>query len=185
MNTSVKGFTNKKIINQEAAQWVLLLEETPKLSKKQIAELNAWVSTSDVHRECIESMAESWGEMDLLSSVMLPQEMQTPSFFSVLLANLLMPVVALYAVLSVCINQSKKLLRPVVATPLLLCGLMAVAIFVGQPIDNNQHLVLTTKIGEHQSHTMPDGSILWLNSSTKIEEIESADSSKAEGVTSK
>ena len=78
MNTSVKGFTNKKIINQEAAHWVLLLEETPKLSKKQIAELNAWVSTSDVHRECIESMAESWGEMDLLSSVMLPQEMQTP-----------------------------------------------------------------------------------------------------------
>jgi len=33
MNTTVKGFTNKKIINQEAAQWILLLEDTPKLSR--------------------------------------------------------------------------------------------------------------------------------------------------------
>jgi len=169
MNTTVKGFTNKTIINQEAAQWVLLLEDTPKLSKQQIAELNDWVSTSEVHRECIESMAQSWGEMDLLSGVMLPQEMHRPSLFSVLLTNLLMPVVALYTLLTVCIKQSKKLLRPAVSIPVILCGVMGVLVFIAQPIDTNKNLVFTTKMGEHQSHTMPDGSILWLNSSTKIE----------------
>ena len=81
---NVKGFTNKIIINQEAAQWVLLLEDTPELSKQQIAALNAWIGTSDVHRECLESMVASWGEMDLLSSVMLTQEMRSPSLFSAL-----------------------------------------------------------------------------------------------------
>ncbi|MFB1000194.1 MAG: hypothetical protein QMC13_08215, partial [Colwellia sp.] len=69
MNSNVQGFTNKIIINQEAAEWLLLLEDTPTLSKKQITELNAWVSTSKVHRECLESMAKSWEEMNLLHTV--------------------------------------------------------------------------------------------------------------------
>lgn len=169
MNNNVKGFTNKTIINQEAAEWVLLLEETPKLSKKQIADLNNWVSTSDIHRECLESMAKSWSEMNLLSAVMVPQEMKKPSFFSVALTHLLMPFVVLFTVLSVSIKQSKNILRPVVATPLILCALIGGAIFMTLPVNESQGLVLTTKMGEKLSHTMTDGSTLWLNSSSKIQ----------------
>ena len=169
MNTRVQGFTNKTKINQEAARWVLLLEETPKLSKKQRDELNAWVSTSAVHRECLESMVQSWEEMNLLSSVMLPQEMQKPSFFSVLLTNLLLPVVALFALLSVCIKQCKSILNPMIAAPLLLCALVGGVIFIAHPVNEDHKLVFTTKMGEHLSQTMTDGSIIWLNSSTKIE----------------
>ena len=165
MNTTVKGFTNKTIINQEAAQWILLLEDTPKLSKQQIEDLNAWVATSEVHRECLKSMAQSWGEMDLLSEVMLPQEMRKPSLFPVMLSYLLMPIFALFTALSI---VSKNLLRPIVATPLILTGLMVI-VFITQPTNTNNNIVLTTKIGENKSHIMPDGSTLWLNSSTKIE----------------
>lgn len=168
MNKTIKGFTNKTIINQEAAQWVLLLEDTPKLSKKQIEDLNNWVSTSDVHRECLESMAQSWGEMDLLSEVMLPQEMRKPSLLTVIASHLLMPIMALHTLLSSVIKQSKNLLRPVVATPLLLMGLLGF-IFVTQPVDTHNNVTISTHIGESKSHIMPDGSTLWLNSSTKIE----------------
>ena len=34
---NVKGFTNTRKINQEAAQWILLIEDTPKLSKEREA----------------------------------------------------------------------------------------------------------------------------------------------------
>ena len=54
---NVKGFTNTAKINQEAAEWILLIEDTPKLSKEQIKALNQWVSTSDVHKECLTNMA--------------------------------------------------------------------------------------------------------------------------------
>ncbi len=165
MNTTVKGFTNKTIINQEAAQWILLLEDTPKLSKKQIEDLNAWVATSEVHRECLKSMAQSWGEMDLLSEVMLPQEMRKPSLFPIMLSYLLMPIFAVFTVLSI---ARKNLLRPLVATPLILMSLMVI-VFITQPTNTNNNIVLTTEIGENKSHIMPDGSTLWLNSSTKIE----------------
>ena len=169
MSSSIKGFTNKIILNQEAAQWVLLLEDTPKLSKKQIDKLNAWVSTSPVHRECLKSMVQSWGELDLLNSVMLPQEMQRPSFFMVFVTNLFMPFVSLFSLLLVYIKQSKNIISPLIVTPLLLCVIVGGKIFITDPVVNNQSSVFSTKIGEHRSHAMSDGSVVWLNSSTKIE----------------
>ncbi len=168
MNTNVEGFTNKIIINQEAAQWVLLLEDTPELSKQQISELNTWVATSEVHRECLENMVNSWGEMDLLSSVMLPQEMSKQSIFSTLQAKFLFPVLVIYAFLSTCIKQRNQLLRPVLSVPILACVLTWLVISFNPIETKTEGLVFNTKMGESLSHVMPDGSILWLNSSTKI-----------------
>ncbi|MBL4942101.1 MAG: FecR domain-containing protein [Colwellia sp.] len=169
MNSNVQGFTNKTIINQEAAEWLLLLEDTTTLSNDQIAELNAWVSTSEIHRECLESMAKSWEEMNLLSAVMRPQEMQKPSWLSVILSNLLIPALALLHLLSANIKESKYTFLPVVATSLLLCVLIGGGIFITQPVNETQGLVFTTKMGETLNHTMSDGSTLWLNSNTKIQ----------------
>jgi len=168
MNNNVEGFTNKTIINEEAAQWVLLLEDTPELSKKQIAQLNAWVATSNVHRECLENMVNSWGEMDLLSSVMLPQEMRKTSMFSTLLAKLFFPILAIYAFLSTCIKQKNQLLRPVVAMSILVCVMTWLMISLNPTGTKTEDFVFNTEMGEHLSHVMPDGSILWLNSSTTI-----------------
>lgn len=168
MNNNVKGFTNKTIINQEAAQWVLLLEDTPKLSKKQIAELNAWVATSNVHRQCLENMVNSWGEMDLLSSVMLPQEMRKQSMFSVLLTTLLFPLLAIYAFLSTCLKQRNQLVRPILTTSILFCVFAWLVItFIPTTLKTND-FVFKTEMGESRSRIMPDGSILWLNSNTTI-----------------
>jgi len=169
MNTNVEGFTNKTIINQEAAQWVLLLEDTPELSKEQIADLNVWVATSDVHRECLENMVNSWGEMDLLSSVMLPQEIRKPSLFSTLRAKLFFPILAIYAFLSTCIKQRNQLLRPIWAAPILACVFTWLVISLNPTETKTEGLVFNTQIGESLSHVMPDGSILWLNSSTEIQ----------------
>mgnify|MGYP000163540916 CR=1 FL=1 len=168
MNTNVEGFTNKTIINQEAAEWVLLLEDTPELSKAQIEALNTWVATSDVHRKCLENMVNSWGEMDLLSSVMLPQEMRKPSVFSMILPKVFFPIFALYAFLSACLKQRNQLLQPVLIAPLFMC-VFAWLVIAYIPTDNQaQDIVFQTKVGENLSHTMSDGSILWLNSSTRI-----------------
>ncbi len=173
MNTNVKGFTNKSKINEEAAQWVLMLEETPNLHNQQIEALNAWVATSDIHRQCIESMATSWGEMDLLTQVMAPQEMRKPSILLTMLTYLFLPVIALFSLLTVTIKesikQSKNLLRPVVFAPVLLCAVTFFTVINLQPTSNPTKLVLSTKIGEKIHHNLPDGSSLWLNSSSTVQ----------------
>ena len=168
MKNNVEGFTNRTKINQEAAEWVLLLEDTPKLSKKQIADLNAWVATSDIHRECIETMVNSWGEMDLLSSVMLAQEMRKPSTISRLATILLFPFIAIYSFILTITKQKKVLFKPGLYASLLLGGVIYVSVFY-LPVQPDQNgLVLTTKVGERLNHTMPDGSTIYLNSSTKV-----------------
>tara|TARA_B110000902_G_scaffold267086_1_gene358105 strand:+ start:2287 stop:3480 length:1194 start_codon:yes stop_codon:yes gene_type:complete len=168
MNTNVEGFTNRTVINQEAAQWVLLLEDTPKLSKEQIIELNSWVAISDVHRECLENMVNSWGEMDLLSSVMLPQEMRKPAMFETLLTKFLFPIFAIYAFLSTCIKQRNQLLRPAIAVSMLVGVFTWLAISYIPTDPKIENFVYETKMGENASHIMPDGSVFWLNSSTTI-----------------
>lgn len=168
MSNNVEGFTNKKIINQEAAQWVLLLEDTPELSQKQIKELNEWVATSEVHRECLENMVTSWGEMDLLSSVMLPVEMRKPASASTFWASLLYPVLVVYAFIKACCKQSKYLTRPAFAVPVMLCTFTWLVAIYAPMEKNTEEMVFQTKMGESISHVMSDGSIIWLNSSSKI-----------------
>jgi len=169
MNTNVKGFTNRSKINEEAAQWVLILEETPNLSQQQVEALNTWVSTSAIHRECIKSMAESWGEMDLLTQVMAPHETRKPSVFMRLFTVLFYPVIALYALVSVTARQSKALLRPVVIAPAALCAVMLITVINMQTHTDTPNLVLSTDIGENIRHDLSDGSTLWLNSSSKVQ----------------
>ncbi|MBU2881492.1 FecR domain-containing protein [Psychrosphaera sp. B3R10] len=169
MKNNVEGFTNRSKINEEAAQWVLLLEDTSKLSNKQIEELNNWVATSDIHRECIESMASSWGEMDLLAQVMVPQEIHKPSVFLTMLTKLLLPVIAMLSLLTVAMNQSKNLLRPIVLAPVLLCAIVFFSVINIQQANNPVNTVISTKVGESIHHQLPDGSSLWLNSSSKVQ----------------
>jgi transmembrane sensor len=168
MKSNVEGFTNRTKINEEAARWVLLLEDTPNLSSQQIAELNAWVATSEIHRECITSMADSWGEMDLLAQVMVPQEMHKPSVLKSSV-KLLLPVTALFSLLLGVIKHSNKLLRPAVFAPALLCAIVVVTVITQQPENNPVNTMLVTNMGEHMRHDLPDGSSLWLNSSSKVQ----------------
>jgi len=168
MNTNVKGFTNKVIINQEAAQWVLLLEDTPELSKAQIAELNAWIRTSSVHRECLESMVNSWGEMDLLSSVMLPQEIHKPSLFLIMLRGLLYPLLVIYVFLSTCIKKRNQLFSVAFVSPLVICLFTWFLLSHDASTMKGEGLTFDTGVGESLSRIMPDGSTIWLNSSTKV-----------------
>tara|TARA_R110001583_G_scaffold148296_1_gene300223 strand:- start:4530 stop:5708 length:1179 start_codon:yes stop_codon:yes gene_type:complete len=166
MNTNVKGFTNRSKINEEAAKWVLFLEDNPILSDKAVEDLNAWVATSKIHRECIESMASSWGEMDLLSQVMLPQEMKKQS---TVLTQLFVPIIALFSLLTYIKNQSKPLIRPIFLAPVLLCIMTFFTVVNLQDETDPTNKILITKVGERINHTLPDGSILWLNSSSTVQ----------------
>jgi transmembrane sensor len=173
---NVTGFTNTRKINQEAAAWILLIEDTPKLSKKQIVALNQWVATSNVHRECLTSMANSWGEMGLLASVMVPQEMKVRSKKSTVQAWLLAPVVALMYMLDRVLTASTVLARPMIAAPIALVLMGWLAFSVMQPVTSevNDRLLLT-QIGQQSHHMLEDGSIIWLNSNTEVKVDYSAD----------
>lgn len=169
MSNNIEGFTNTTKINEEAAQWVLLLEDTPELSKQQIEDLNHWVATSEVHRQCLENMAKSWNEMDLLSAVMLPQEVRKPPFISTLITGMLFPFLACYVFFLACIKHQRTWLRPAL-TLSIFTVVSAWFVFTWfEPNGVSKNLLLQTEMGEKITHILDDGSVVWLNSSSKVE----------------
>lgn len=165
MNTNIAGFTNTSKINQEAAEWILLLEDTPDLTQQQIEDLNAWVNLSDVHKKCLIDMSNSWGELDLLSSVMLPQEIRKPFSIPTFFYNLFLLFIALTSFFIVNIKKNSVLLRPVFILPLTIITITWFSMSHWQPSND---LLLITKEGEQSSHVMSDGSTVWLNSNTTV-----------------
>ena len=165
MNTNITGFTNTHKINQEAAEWILLLEDTPNLTQQQVADLNAWVNLSDVHKKCLTDMANSWNELDLLSSVMLPKEIQKQFCISRFFANLSLLYITITSFFIVNMKKSSVLLRPAFILPLTIATLTWFSISHWHP---NDTVLLVTKEGKQSSHLMDDGSVVWLNSSTTI-----------------
>jgi transmembrane sensor len=162
--SNVTGFTNTDKINQEAAAWILLIEDNAELSDEQIAALNVWVKTSDVHRECIQNMSNLWGEMDLLSSVMLPKELARSTFSEGVITRVFTLIIVS---ISFYIKHLKSRLSPVTMVPLSLTILALISYsLITQPV--GEKFVLQTKVGQQLHFSLDDGSIVWLNSNTKV-----------------
>ena len=172
--SNVTRFTNTQKIKQEAAMWLLKMDEQSPLSKKSVEELKIWVKSSDSHRKIIVRMSKTWHDMEVLAEMMAPPERpKNPSrerFKTLMLA----PLVGLSYLLgkggkSIQMLFSSKLTTS--ATLLLSSVFCAWLIFVapnGNDIEglSNEYV---TNIGEQAKHLLPDGSTIWLNSSSHVE----------------
>ena len=164
---NVTGFTNTDKIYQEAADWLLLIEVTPELSDSQIVALNDWVATSSVHRECMQNMSNSWGEMNVLTSVVLPKKSAWSSFSRRVMRRVFLLFNGCLSLLSFNIKSLRTLYRPVAIIPVTLSVVALIAYsLVIQP--RGEELVLQTQVGQHLDYTLEDGSTIWLNSNTKV-----------------
>ena len=156
-SNNVHGFSNQSKINQEAAEWVLLIEESEKLTDQQIQSLNNWVATSEIHRACLESMARSWGELDLLSEVIYPQEMKRKSHFFVFAT-----------ILTSATKTFRGVFTPLAVTSAVFSLIVVMLFTVDFEETNSSSMLLLTKVGEQSSYPLPDGSTVWLNSNTEV-----------------
>lgn len=167
MNDNISGFTNTTKINQEAAEWILLIEDTDKLSKQQIDNLNKWISLSDVHKKCITQMANSWGEMDVLTSVLSPKVAQERVLS--LTDILQFPFIVLMRLFNQLYHNVLMTKASALAMSLVILAggwqLFTNSTMDLNPINSN---MFTTSLGQNSSHKLTDGSTIWLNSATKI-----------------
>jgi transmembrane sensor len=167
MNDNITGFTNTTKINQEAAEWILLIEDTDELSKQQIDNLNKWVALSEVHKKCITQMANSWGELDVLISVLSPKITQKRALS---LADILQfPFIFLLRSFNQFYQNIIMRKASVLAISLVLLAggwqLFNKSTMEFNPINAN---ILTTTLGHNSKHKLADGSTVWLNSASRI-----------------
>ena len=166
----ITAFPRSSVLEEEACQWIVKFESDDEPSTQDIQQFNAWLSKSPVHRQTLLRLAKSWGDMDVMSGLMIPLGHSIKPKRSKLKTFTLTPVLFIAGVFRMLASGTHKLFRPLVVLPVLTLVVMFSLSFFGivSSPDESSNMYVTS-IGEHSSHTLEDGSVLTLNSNTQVE----------------
>jgi transmembrane sensor len=139
----ILAFPETKSIQAQASEWLAKLdggEPTP----TELSEFSVWLDADTAHRQAMDEMIEFWGDMNVLTQIVLPREKQR--------------------------NRTVKTLtllrwRSGIAALLL----VVVALWLIPQYQNSEPLVYTTKVGEQQTIKLPDHTTVFLNTNSRIE----------------
>ncbi|MFT5759639.1 MAG: transmembrane sensor [Alteromonadaceae bacterium] len=167
--SNIKGFTNTQKIKEEAANWLLIIEEKSPLSTKESQALRDWVATSSVHRAVIIRMSETWNNMDVLAAMRVNPERKTR--FSMEKIKALLGAI----ILTTLFKQNDKathqgyslFFKLSTVAVCFIASLLFIDLMFNEGMTRQPNYYVTD-IGEYKKHILEDGSTLWLNSNSKV-----------------
>ncbi|WP_019028930.1 FecR family protein [Colwellia piezophila] len=165
--SNVKGFTNTQKIKEEAANWLLKIDDKARLSTDETNELRAWIATSDIHRAVMIRMSKTWENMDVLAALRVAPERS--SLFSL---DKLKTMLGINMLTSLFKNNEKPsgsslFFKLTTVSACLLVGLIFINSMINNPMESDSQYY-ATNIGEYKKQILADGSTLWLNSNSKV-----------------
>ena len=147
--SKVLDFSDKKNIADEAANWILRLEREDGLSSQEKEDLTEWLDQSAFHRESFERLVSIWSDANILTELAVPIPQKTSYFdwlFKPAISSQMKLGIATFVMLSV-------------------IGLGAF-VLLKQPVQRNG--VVYTEVGDQKTVNLVDGSILKLNTHSKV-----------------
>ena len=165
--SNVKGFTNTQKIKEEAANWLLMIDENSPLSPSDVEALRRWINTSDVHKEVIVRMSKTWNDLDVLAAMRVVPESKSSSIAKRVTSWL----GKLYKSIFNPEKEHRKGRMSAIKMGALSCTVLIGVVLIGllsEHGDFRQDGYYQTAIGEYQKHTLEDGSTLWLNSDSVV-----------------
>ncbi len=155
MRENIVGFPDRKAIEEEAAAWLIKLDSDSAPSSEELASLREWLERSPVHREQLGSLADFWGKMNVLT------ELAAPLGHPGGRANR-----SFVESLRHAIPQSAG---AGFVTAVIVIGIGVAATFWLRPdpfLSSNG--LYATAVGQQQSTTLADGSVVLLNTNSQI-----------------
>jgi len=155
MRENIVEFPDKKAIKEEAGAWLIKLDGDSAPSAGELASLREWLERSPVHREQLGSLAEFWGKMNVLTELAVPlghAEAHANRGFIESLRH--------------AIPRSRRL---GFVTAVIVIGIGVAATFWLRPdpfLSSNGFYA--TAVGQQQSTTLADGSVVLLNTNSQI-----------------
>ena len=152
MNENIVEFPDREAISEEAAAWLIKLDGDRAPSVEELASLREWLSRSPVHREQLHSFADFWGKMNVLTELTVPlgHAERRSSRRIASRSRLALPHFA----------------RASLAAAVVVIGIAATFWLRPGPLSSNDFYA--TAVGQQQSMTLADGSIVILNTNTQI-----------------
>ena len=155
MRENIVEFPDRKAIEEQAGAWLIKLDGDTAPSAEELASLREWLERSPVHREQLGSIADIWGKMNVLTELAVPlghPEGRTNRSFAESLRH--------------AIPQNG---RAGFVTAVIVVGIGVAATFSLRPdpfLSSNGFYA--TAVGQQQSTTLADGSVVLLNTNSQI-----------------
>jgi len=168
--SDISQFPNMAQIEEEACQWIVKFEGDVPPNKTDIKKLQCWMAQSDTHKAVLLRYASGWNDMDVLSELSVPLGYRQGSIRSRINKLAIYP---LHIFTRGCRGLSRTVNNLVRQSVVLVMLALIVTIGLSSWYVNDQLAlkdnIYITSLGEHSFHTLEDGSILWLNTNTKVE----------------
>lgn len=172
---NVIEFQAREKIVQEASEWIVSFEGEIEIPPEAVAAMNAWMQRSPVHREVLLKMLLMWDGMEVMSALVSPAE-DVSSHRRWLARRALVWLASPFLLLSSTIDWFVRNTRqqaqgniPALASVSVI-GLALVLswwLYAERGFFNSNMYV--TAVGESVTHTLDDGSVLWVNTNSKVE----------------
>ncbi len=155
MNRNIVEFPDRKAIEEEAGAWLVKLDGDTAPSAEELASLREWLERSPVHREQLAKFAGLWGKMNVLTELSVPlgrpEKKAKRSSYERLR------------------HTMPQFVRVGVSMAVLLVGIGAAAMFWLRPDPLlNSNGFYSTAVGQQESTTLADGSVVLLNTNSQI-----------------
>ena len=143
----VVEFPDSGAIKEEAAEWLIRLDGDEALTGEERRLLQEWLQRSQVHREQLNSMAELWGKMNVLTELAAPIGDRSG-------------------------QSTRREWRPVwvgaIAIAVAAVAVLGVLRWSALDSHTSTNGLYATAIGDQQSVTLSDGSVVLLNTDSQI-----------------
>jgi transmembrane sensor len=156
MKSKVYEFPDRRVIEEEAGAWLIRLDGDEPPTAEERDTLREWLSRSPAHREELRSIAAFWGKMNVLTELAVPLGKPDSDVHPA---------------------GDKVSRRSIFARPQL--GIAAAAVFLGLSVLIATHVqresviagngLYATAVGQRQTITMADGSIIQLNTNSQVQ----------------
>lgn len=160
---NIIDFPNRDAIETEACAWVTKIDAHNGLAREDAASLRAWAARSPLHYQELCRIANLWGDLNELTEL-LPElselPAQEPSSSST--------TWNVFSRLANWVSESFGVTRAATGFAAGVLLLASVVVITNLYLDDPEHRTYITAIGQQRSIELPDGSVMQLNTNSRV-----------------
>ena len=151
---NVYEFPDRAVIEQEAGEWIIKLDGPIPPTQEERKALQEWINRSPAHREEINSLADFWGKMNVLTELAVPLGKTETQIGRAQASNT---------------GRTKGGNRIVLAAAACVVGFAVLLTFWVLPDKQDNNGLYATAVGQQKTTILADGSVIHLNTNSQLE----------------
>jgi len=158
---NIHRLTSAQDIEQQAADWLVRLDSDRPLSQDELQQLKSWMQTSPAHREQLQRLTKYWHRANQLAELSFPLPGSPRP--DGLTANMRYQFRQLFT--------SARQATVTLSAVFTLCMAVAIGLLInsGDSSSVSGNGIYQTRIGEQNTITLSDGSVIQLNTNSRLQ----------------